>query len=362
MKFLFIKGDRPQDVRMSKYIRCLSSKGYSVSFWGWDRLAIGESMQGLDECRYVYRGGGFRNKVFLRYPIWMIRLFFAVLFSRHLRDREIIAVNFDAALPVCIASCLRGFSFTYEILDEFAISYRFPNFLKKILKHIDHWIIRKSKLVIHVDSNRISYAPEKCVVIENSPEDYWQGKPRSHDKMTAKFAVVGCLSAGRGMSSICEFARRNPLRKIMVVGNLCDKEIKSMLQDLPNVECFGFMPQSELFRLMEACCGIFSLYDPSLEINRLAASNKVYDAMMMGIPVITNKEVLNSRHIEEQGVGIVLDYKYNNSWGRLTGDGFLEVAKEIGSRGRRLYLEQFQFPKMIENRLIPALLRMKGKK
>lgn len=65
------------------------------------------------------------------------------------------------------------------------------------------------------------------------------------------------------------------------------------------------MPQAELFDKLIDCCGIFSLYDPKLEINRLAASNKVYDAMMLGIPVITNPEVTNSVLLKNMGLALL---------------------------------------------------------
>ena len=355
MDFLFIKGDRPHDVRMAKYIRRLSAIGHKVSFWGWDRLSKGETMKGLVECRYLYKGGGFRNRVWLRYPIWMFRLFFAMLFSRQLKGKEIIAENFDSAFPVCIACWIRGLAFSYEILDEFAISYKFPTFVKWLLTKIDHWIIRKAKLIIHVDSNRITYASEKSVVIENSPEDYWEGKQRSYQNMARKFAVVGCLSAGRGLFSICDFAARNPNVSVLIVGNLCDDKVKQRVSELSNAQCYDFMPQGELFKLMESCCGVFSLYEPTLEINRLAASNKVYDAMMMGIPVITNKEVINSRFIEDQGVGIVVDYNCNETWDQLVAEDYLSRAVSIGRKGRRLYLDEYQFDVMLAKRFIPAI-------
>ena len=113
--------------------------------------------------------------------------------------------------------------------------------------------------------------------------------------------------------------------------------------------------QNKLFEYLRHCCGIFSLYNPVLEINRLAASNKVYDAMMMGIPVITNPEVINSKKIKEYNVGIIVDYVFNSSWDILKSPNWLNDCKRIGKNGRKIYLEQYEFKKLVEERLLPIL-------
>lgn len=355
MRFLFIKGDVAQDVRMSKYISCLTGMGHEVDFWGWDRTSKNIGNPLLHECRYLYRGGGFGGKVALRYPMWMIRLFFVLLFERTLASRKILAVNFDAALPIFLACAIRRKKFIYEVLDEFAISYKFPRLLIKIIRWIDHIIMRGAEFVIHVDNNRISYKRCKYIVIENAPEDYWKGQERQYSQVQRKFAIVGCLSRGRGVDSICDFAEDNPEIQFLVVGKFADQYSEKRIKRLPNIECHERMPQMELFRHMEKCCGIFSLYDPSIEINRLAASNKVYDAMMMGIPVVTNKEVLNSAFIQKEKIGVVVDYAYDETWNELKSLDFVSRAGEYGRRGRKLYVERYQFGKMLDQRLMPAL-------
>ncbi|MBE6381545.1 MAG: glycosyltransferase family 4 protein [Lentisphaerae bacterium] len=361
MEFLFIKGSSPRDVRISKYVSCLSSIGHEISYWGWDRSSQKPIDERLKECRFVFSGGGFGRKTLFFYPIWIFKLFFCLLCDSKLGEREIIAVNFDAALPTCLACLIRRKKFTYEILDEFALSYNFPGILKCVIRVIDHWIIRRAKLLIHVDHNRITYAKDACVVIENAPEDYWQGKERGYDAIGRIFAVTGSLSMGRGIGSICKFAEACPDVSLLVVGRFVDEKAKRCVSSLKNVICHEYIKQKDLFGMMEKCCGVFSLYDPSLEINRLAASNKVYDAMMMGIPVITNKEVLNAEYIAKNGIGIVLDYNYNDTWKILANKDFVNQAIAIGRVGRKLYLEKFQFKAMVEQRLLPALQNVKAK-
>lgn len=356
MNFLFIKGCSADDVRIAKWMSCLRSMGHAVSFWGWNRMSPDDPCTGqaqLTDCRYLYQGGGYGRHVAWRYPIWMTKLFFFALLSKEMDGKKVVVVNFDAALPVSLACWLRGRKYVYEILDEFAISYHFPCWLQSFVRWIDHAIIRKAQFVIHVDINRVTYLKEKSIVIENAPEDYWGGAERSYSNMRMKFAVVGNLSMGRGIASICAFARSHPDTRLLVVGTCFDDDTERCLRSLSNVERHECMQQRDLFRIMVECCAIFSLYDPSLQINRLAASNKVYDAMMMGIPVITNAEVLNSSFIRGHDFGFVVNYGYGKTWDVLSSTDFIDKCIQKGKRGRALYLKHYQFHAMIKQRFLP---------
>ena len=356
MKFLYIKGSDADDVRLSKFIRGLAQCGHQVDFWGWKRLpskAIEED-NGLTRCRYLFRGGGYGRNVMWKYPRWMWRVFCAALTTRGLEDTHVIAVNFDAALPVALAFLIRRRRYVYEVYDEIAISYRFPWIVKRLIRVVDHFLMRHAQFVIHVDRNRLTYDCGNSVVIENAPEDYWHGKARNYDSMKGRvFAVTGNLSACRGLDSICTFACMHPDVKILMVGTFFDDKTRSRALSLPNVEFLGQMSQTNLFALMESCCAVFSLYDPELEINRQAASNKMYDAMMMGIPVITNKEVANASFVRTNGIGLVVDYDYNKTWDDLVNPAFLHEALTMGRKGRKIYLERYQFAMMLKTRFLP---------
>lgn len=355
MKVLFIKGDDISNVRLSKFLHYFKAKGSPALFWGWDRQGRNPQEKDAAACSYLLKGGGFGGrKLILYYPIWMLVVFLKALVY-DFKGITVIAVNFDSAFPVYLASRLRGFKYIYEIRDEFALSYAFPAPVKRLIQRIDRRIMRNARFVIHVDHNRVTYSRCRYVVIENSPTDAIQEETRDYHELTRTFAVIGNISAGRGIEPIAVFAEHNPGVKVLLVGKFYDERLKKRLTALRNVEYHDYMPQSELFKLLRKCCAIFSLYNPALEINRLAASNKVYDAMMLGIPVITNKEVVNSKFIEEQRIGLVIDYDYDETWKALEADNFLEKAKETGKRGRALYLREYQFDRLLDNRLLPLL-------
>lgn len=352
MPILYVKGSTSGDVRLSKFISIFNKNGLDVYFIGWQREKNAEIEQN-QFYKYIYTGGGYYNKnLILHYPIWMVKVFFYFLFKKDIKKFNIIAINFDVALPIYLVSFIRDFNFTYEIYDQFALSYNFSERLKKLLLFIDDKIIARAKMVIHVDRNRVKNMTEKVVIIENTPEDYYDAKPRTYDKIRHKFAVTGRISISRGINHILRFAKENPTIELLVVGDLNDLNGVELENDMQNITVKSFIPQKELFSIMESCCGIFSLYDPKLEINRLAASNKVYDAMMLGIPVITNKEVINSSFIKDNNIGYIVNYEFDQSWTFLSQSNFVEQAIALGKESRKIYLEQYLFNKLVEKKLI----------
>lgn len=352
---VYIKGSDIYDVRLQKFLKFFVERKADLSFWGWSRLKEKKSMQGVKE-EYLLSGGGYgkKSKLFFYYFLWVFVVFVKCI-KTDLKDKIVIAIDFDSALAVYLASRLKKINYIYEVYDDFALRYKFPGFIKKLVHKIDIRVMNKSKCVLHVDENRVLYKDCKWVVVENTPSDVFNGEQRKYDEIDNYFAVIGHMSKERGLIPILDFIKHNPNLRFLVVGRFIDESMQEKFVAQSNVDYYNYMPQSELFKKMGRCCAIFSLYDPSIEINRLAASNKVYDAMMFGIPVITNKEVINSGFIKQNNLGFVIDYNYNESWSCLTSDTFMDKVKEMGTNGRNLYLNKYQFSELVKQRLIPVL-------
>ena len=357
MRVLLIKGDSISNVRVAKYVKCFLANGFDVSYWGWNRKVNENSFLQDDDLAYLLSGGGYGGRRLLFYYLrWMIKLFKRAFREDFSKYTAVIVINFDSALPIYLASKIKRINYIYEIHDEFALSYNFPSIIKSAVRKIDHALMRNSRFVVHVDSNRVSYKKCDSIVLENSPEDFYHGLERQYEDIKHQFAVIGNISPTRGIEEIIRFANNNRGIEFLVVGKFYDSELKDSLLSLPNLVYADYMPQEELYGLMKHCCGIFSLYDPKLEINRLAASNKVYDAMMMGIPVITNHEVINSSFIHNEGIGIVINYTYDNTWDILARPDFPQLAVVIGKKGRDLFLREYQFDRLVKERLINRIV------
>ncbi len=357
-EILFLSPGSNSSLRLVKIASVLKRQGFKVAHLGWPRRPEERCTNSLFETsEAVITGGGEANaKMPILYMVFIVGLFFKLLFRRPLKNTLIFCINFETAFVVWLISHFRKISYCYDIWDELALSHKFPKLTVKILKFFDRRIRIRATFYIHVDSSRYSEIDDglnNSIVIYNSPEDYYTGKDIQcpYERM---FAVTGWLNNTRGLLSIYQFAKDNPNFSFVVAGKFLNEDTEKLFMSLKNVEYHDFMPQHDLFKIISRCRGIFSLYDVRIPINRLAASNKLYDAMMLGIPVIVNTGLLAAEMVQEHNMGFVVNYDYDDSWSILTKTDISNLRK-IGRAGRTLYLEKYDFVKMCEKVLIPKL-------
>ena len=88
------------------------------------------------------------------------------------------------------------------------------------------------------------------------------------------------------------------------------------------------------------------LYNLEYRYNQLSSPNKIFEAMMLGLPVITNMEprLVN----EEVGCGIVVDY--NNTDQIKAAVVYLrdniELRRRLGMNGRKAFLQKYNWTNM----------------
>lgn len=356
MKTITVLGSSaPDNVRWIKIASLLKEEGYALEYIGWNREKKDFDNNGQFEKMYtILKGGGLGTKYLpFLYMMYSIKLFFFLLFFKGLKNRIIYAINLDSAIAVWGVSLFRKITFVYDIWDELALSHNFPNPIVSFIRKCDQAVRKKANFYIHVDENRISEIDnDNYIIIYNSPFDVKKNDelPEYEDS----FAVTGWLNKTRGLQSIWEFAKNCPHIKFIIAGEFIQSEYKQKYLELKNVEYHSFMPQEKLFELIANCRGIFSLYDATIPINRLAASNKLYDAMMLSIPVIVNKDILAANFVKNNDIGYIIDYDYNDSWNCLKEFNKSEI-KAKGKNGREKYLKEYEFSTMVKSVLLPKL-------
>lgn len=350
MKITFLKGSNCYShVRVSKFIRYFQDRQWNIRAFCWLRNESVRDNEGRET--YILQGGGFGGrKLLIFYPFWMIMVFFKFLRYKQEKDELIFAIDFDSAFPLFLAKKYNNsLHYIYDIHDEFAIRYRLPKIIKQFIRWLDKKTRCAAELTIHVDDIRVSEIDDEYVVIHNSPEDFYQERTTGFNEPNERvFCISGLLTAGRGMASLTSFAKYSHARFI-VAGELVDDSAKAFVA-LPNVDYLGYISQIELFSKVAVCDAIFSLYDPSLEINRLAASNKLYDAMMLGIPVITNRGLAMTNVVKDLQCGFVVPFDYDSSWQTILNASVQDYQKK-GQNGRTEYLASFSYESNFKKKL-----------
>jgi len=297
---------------VQKLLRSFARRGWDVSFVGWDRYSEMPKRQRRDsaEFRYVQRGGGSGGlNMTVAVPLWSLRLLFAALFHRP--TSLIYALDLDSAWACAVAAKTRGIPLIYDIRDNYLLRHNWPQPVARILRFLEDWTVRVAEQIIVVDENRIvgSLADhrDKILVLNNCPEDV--GPPPSDagdDHCT--ILSTGLLTKDRGIAFLLDAVEALPEMRLLLAGRVPSQGLLARIQNHPQVQFLGWVSQEQSWQLGWRAQAMFSCYAPHSPINLLAASNKWYDAMMAGIPIITNCEVERSEWVGEQDIGYVIPY------------------------------------------------------
>ena len=357
-EIIILSPSSPKAVRTEKLSTYLHNRGYSITFKGWNRTyktaEIGYNQ--YNKIKYICKGGGERTKILPMMYCYFISKLILTLLSQKTKGKVFLAINFETAFSCWLVSHFKKINYIYDIWDELAISHNFPDWLVKIIRGYDKKIRKRAAFYIHVDENRISEIDcNNYIILYNSPVDFIKNSETQDYENS--FAVTGWLNSTRGLQSIYEFAKANPNIKFIVAGKFLQEDYKKKYLALKNIEHHDFMPQKDLFSIIKNCRGIFSIYDPTIPINRLAASNKLYDAMMLSIPVIINKDLVAAKFVKNNNLGYIVDYKFGSSWDCLK-ELNLEEVKKIGSNGRKKYLEEYEFNSLLDRVLFPRIEKL----
>jgi glycosyltransferase involved in cell wall biosynthesis len=329
-------------VRLQKFILRFKKNGFLIDYWCWQREK--SEVDPNNEEKYLLFGGGYGGwKLIFWYPIWVFLVFFRALSSK---QQYFFVVDFESAFPFFVASKFRAdIHYIYDIHDDFAMRYSFPQMFRSLIERLDRAIKKSALRVIHVDPSRVRENDLEHELVYNAPDDFLssnlveQHVPK-YDQGELKLAMAGLLSYGRGAQSLIDFKTKNPATSILIAGKAVDKVALSLCK-CSGVEYLGEIDQAELFQQLVRVNCLVALYDPRSEINRFAASNKLYDALMLGKPIIVSDCSTLSDFVRKNEVGVVVNFHFDTTWDVLEELKDPAKRKKMSIRARELYLSQF---------------------
>ena len=343
------------DPRVEKVACCLQDVGYKCLVLGWHR-------QLSEKCRLNHRvnikrmlfpgifGGGIRNLLGLF-------VFNSWLFFNHLtmRPKIIHAFDLDTVLPALAARVVLKNKVVYDIADWYADS-RKVGCIKPFVAKLERWVSSKVDVVILAHEDRlkqIGFQPRKWLVIYNIPEDVLGIEDSCNDGNLAfesDFVYVGVLQPDRGIEQIISAARvvdaKLTIAGFGLLANMCVSENEKV----GLITYRGRVSYEEALALQRGATAILALYDPAVPNNLFAAPNKLFEAMMLGRPIITSAGTLAGGIVEREGIGLIVPY---GDVQRL-GDAmrFLashpEECKRMGQKGRQLYEQHYSFARQCQ--------------
>ena len=306
------------DPRVEKIAHALTGYGYSVQVLGWDRTARLERNETRGDY-IIHRlpiqasfGSGIGNlPQLIRWQMGLVRWLVA-----HGCEFDVIhACDFDTILPALMCKAIRRKAVVYDIFDFYADHLRrTPGWIKKLIRGVDLWAISKADAVILVDEARkqqiAGAKPKRLEIIYNSPEkssDYPVPENDRHIKL--RIAYIGLLQKERGLIEILNVVSRHPQWHLDLAGFGGDEdEIFKAASKFSNIHWYGRVDYQKALGLSAAADLLFATYDPIIPNHRYSSPNKVFEAMMLGKPILVAKDTNMDLLIQKADCGMVVRY------------------------------------------------------
>lgn len=255
------------------------------------------------------------------------------------------AFDLDAGFPALLAAKLHRRPLIYHIADFYTDSRPgIPGKLKGLVRSLEFFVIARAALTIICTEERAKQIegskPRKLLVIHNSPicQPEIPTSPRRGDSRL-HLCYVGSLEEKRFIRSALEVVARDPRVQLTIAGmGTLEKFVEEASGRHPNINYLGRVSYQEALQLYSACDLMFAVYDPAVPNHRYSAPNKVYEAMMLGKPLIVAKNTGFDVLIEKEGIGLSIEYSqqaFQQALGNCLANP--DVLKEMGKRAKKIY-------------------------
>jgi glycosyltransferase involved in cell wall biosynthesis len=122
-------------------------------------------------------------------------------------------------------------------------------------------------------------------------------------------AYIGLLQRERGIFEMIDVVRNHPEWKLVLGGyGAEEEEIKEKIKGLGNVEFLGRVPYEKALEVYASSDVMFATYDPRIPNHRYSSPNKLFEAMMLGKPIIVARNTGMDKIVEKYGLGFVVEY------------------------------------------------------
>jgi glycosyltransferase involved in cell wall biosynthesis len=346
------------DPRVEKIARSLADAGYIITILAWDmtgKYPAFECLNGVSLHRYHLQANFGRGLINLFHQIRWQWVLLGWLIKRRTTVDIIHACDFDTVLPALIVGWLWRKKVVYDIFDFYADMLRAtPSIVKKIIRQIDLWVIDRVDGVILADDSRVEQitgsAPKHCAVIYNCLDDLQKPvEKKAVQEPGMRLSYVGNLQIERGLLPLIDVLKKRPELTLDLAGFGGDEdEILSAVKGLPNVTWHGRVNYERALALNENADVLIATYDPVIPNHRYSSPNKVFEAMLLGKPIIVARHTNMDTIIEREECGLVVDYgdhaALEEALKRLIQEK--DLRSRLGDNARRAFLRTYNWKEM----------------
>jgi glycosyltransferase involved in cell wall biosynthesis len=347
------------DPRVEKEVKSLTSYGFNVVVLAWNREGTFERFESKSNNTCIFRfhlNAPYRTfAIAFYYPLFW---FWCLTKLLKLKPKLIHACDLDTVLPSLVYRFLiRNVKIIFDVFDTFTLLIQAKSeFLAAFVKPIELCAASKADALVVVSEERLHFfrcvALKKTKIIMNCPPKCSFSSGGSSELCYAKntFCVVyaGAIAPYRGLLEVAEAVSVLDNVEFVVAGRVIDDELFARLCAFSCVRYVGQLSFEDSLRLQKSADVIPVLYDQELPINRVAAPNKLYEAMLLGVPVITNL----SGFLIKVPFGIQVEYDVDAIRGAINHlQNHPEVGTKLGLEGRLAFEQKYNWS-IVEKSLI----------
>jgi glycosyltransferase involved in cell wall biosynthesis len=341
------------DSRLNKIFKTLNKK-YSVLVFGWNREdKITRKMKGDDtmNTRYFnFRAPyGKERLISYAYMLTYFSLFWTWVFVNlaYYRPKVVHAFDLDTVLPCYIYKKLFRRKLVFEVVDRYAMN-SIPTRFKltySLVNYLEEFFSSRADLLITVGEKLLSTfqrKPKYTTVILNCPDNY---EINENEINLSTFRIVfpnRVINTFHGVEYMIAAVKDVKNTELLIAGYIMSETLSRQILTTPNVINEGILKPVEALELVLHSNVMIALYDPEVPHTDFYQPTKFFEAMMCGIPVITN---VLPEFVNEIGFGIIVEYgnidQIRSAITRLRDDP--ELRKRLGNNGRKAFLEKYNW-------------------
>jgi glycosyltransferase involved in cell wall biosynthesis len=223
----------------------------------------------------------------------------------------VVATNEEYVLPFAVGSFERPRFLLCDLIDSLPlrISDRF-RYIRPIWTALSAIARREVDGLVDVTHERLKrhrILPRHTTVVFNSP--VWSEIESRPGLPARSIYVCGSMNDGiNGLETLLESVERIDGVQIVFAGRLNGTWLNTVFANHPKVLNLGETTPAESLGIAKGCSALFAHYKPFTPNFVWAAPNKLFDAMMTGIPILINSDCKASEAAANFGIGLSTPY------------------------------------------------------
>lgn len=302
--------------RVARMMRFAERLGYRTIYLGAHRehgLPGTATIEGLEVQRVGHFTPSHNGRGLARYVGGVVLFNWAAFKKmRRLRPKAVHASDIET-MPAALAYRLISRApIMYNIHDNYAERYNVGVAARSLLNALEGVAILLSSVALVPEPFRREALPrwsrEHVHVVRNAPEPISCTPPVSDfGHRPVRVVYAGWIDEGRGIRDLIHLASSFPNHVEVAIAGDGDSALLKEIRDSP-VTYLGRLSHEETLKHFAGSDFIAAIYAPTRPINRMAAPNKLAEAMALGRPIIVNSEVLMTANETFSGFALRMAY------------------------------------------------------